>query len=66
MFNEFIVEKQQRDAAFEHGSKCVDFLATWGVIRCAAGTELMECDEIDDSDHRDYLIDAVIADYFSE
>ena len=34
--------------------------------RRASGIELIECDEIVESDHRDFLIDASIADYFAK
>ena len=38
------VEPEQRDATFEHGSKCVDYvLATEGALRCITGIELIEC-----------------------
>ena len=41
------VEMEQRDAAFEHGSKHADFsLTTEGILICVSKIELIDCNEI--------------------
>ena len=37
---------------FEHGSKCVDFLATEGMFQNVERIELIKCYKVMESDHR--------------
>ena len=61
------VEEKNREDAYEYecGSKCVDFvLGTEGVMNIVDGIELIECNEKVDSDHRGYLIDVNLEEFF--
>ena len=59
-------EKHQRDATLEYGRKCIDFvLATDDILRCTIVIELMECDNIVESDHRGNLINVDMEDCFA-
>ena len=51
------IEPEQRDSAFEDGSKNIDYvLVIEGVLRCITWIELIECSEITELDHQGYLI----------
>ena len=52
------VDENNIDGTFECGTKCIDFvLVSEGIINIVEGIELIECNEIVDSDHRGYLTD---------
>ena len=61
------VDEKNREATHEHGSKCIDFvLGTERVMNILYGIELIECNKIVDSDHRGYLFDFNLEEYFDE
>ena len=61
------VEESDREATCQHDSRCIDyFLATDGTLRNVQGCELIECNEIVESDHRGNLTDINFAEYFTE
>ena len=61
------VDKNDRDGTFEYGTKCVDYvLVSEGMLNVVEGIELIECNEIVDSDHRGYLTDLNLETYFKE
>ena len=61
------VESDQREATCEHRSNYAYYvMATEGTLRNMTGTEMIECSEIIESDHRDYLTDVDFSDYYAE
>ena len=61
------VEKKNRDGTFENGSKCIDIvLASEGMLEIVEGKKLIEWNKIIDYDHRDFLKDINLKEYFDE
>ena len=61
------VDENDRDGTFECGTKCIDYvLVSEGMLNVVEGIELIECNEIVDSDHRGYLTDLNLEMHFEE
>ena len=61
------VNDNDRDGTFECGKKCVDYvLVSEGMLNVVEGIELIECNEIVDSDHRGWLTNVNLETHFGE
>ena len=59
------LEPNERDNTFIEGSKCIDFvLVTSSVIKFIKGCELINYDQIIETDHQGYLFDINLEQYF--
>ena len=61
------VDENNRHVTFEYRKKCIDYiLGSEGIMNIVERIELIECDEIVDSDHRVYLVDLNLETHFEE
>ena len=61
------IDSKSLDHIYRDGSKCIDsIIATSNILRYIEGSTLLEIDEIIDIDHRAYLIDINLSQYFEE
>ena len=63
LFNE--IPMQQIGRTYKHGSRTIDSIAaTSGIMDYIDGCKLLDYNDIVESDHRAYVIDIAIDDYF--
>ena len=61
------VDENNRDGTFEYVIKCIDYvLGSEGIMNIVEGIELIEYNEILDSNHRSYLADLNLETHFEE
>ena len=60
------IEIGQSDNTHKYGKNCIDAaLCTYGVIQFIEGCQMTECDEIILNDHRGYIVDINIEEYYN-
>ena len=61
------IESYQLDNIHKEGSKCIDsIVVSIGIMEYVEGYQLMNYNDIVELDHRAYIIDVAIGEYFDE